>query len=74
MLGKPMEDLFAGKATAAEKGKFLDLMVGSPPLYVDFTASVSGEDVSLVDKLADMATTFYRGLCALDCCKWSSED
>ena len=43
-----MEDLFAGKAIVAEKGKFLDPMVGSPPPYMDFTASISGEDVSSV--------------------------
>ena len=48
--GKPTEGLFARKATATEKGKFLDQMVGSPPPYVDFTVSVSGKDVSLVDK------------------------
>ena len=58
---KPVENLFARKATAAEKGKFLDPMVGSPPPYMNFTASVSGEDVSLVDKLADMATTSAGG-------------
>ena len=52
-----MEEYLAGKATAEEKGKFLDPMVGSPPPHVDFTASVSGEDVSLVDKPADVATT-----------------
>ena len=56
-----MEDLFARKATAEEKGKFLDLIVGSLPPHVDFTASVSGEDVSLVDKLADVAMTFAGG-------------
>ena len=53
--------MLTGKATAAEKGKFLDPMVGALPPYVDFTASMSGEDVSLVDKLVDMATTFARG-------------
>ena len=57
----PLEDLFAGKATVEEKGKFLDPMVGSPPPHVDFTASVSGKDVSLVDKPADVATTFAGG-------------
>ena len=57
----PLEDLFAGKAAAEEKGKFLDPMVGSPPPHVDFTASVSGEDVSLVDKPADVATTSAGG-------------
>ena len=55
--GKPMEGLFIGKVDAAAKRKFLDPMVGSPPLYVDFTVSVSDEDVPLVDKLADVATT-----------------
>ena len=56
-----MEDLFVGKATTAEKGKFLDPMVGSPPPYMDFMAFVSGEDVSLVDKPVDMATTSTGG-------------
>ena len=59
--GKPTEDLFVGKATDVEKGIFLDLMVGSPPLYVDFTASMSGENVSLMDKLADVATASVGG-------------
>ena len=59
--GKPTEGLFTGKATATGKGKFLDPMVGSPPPYVDFTAFVSGEDVSLVDKPVDVATTFAGG-------------
>ena len=36
-------------------------MNGSPPPHVDFTAFVSGEDVSLVDKLADVATTSVGG-------------
>ena len=49
--------MFAGRATATEKGEFLDPMVGSLPPYVYFMASVSGEDVSLVDKLVDVATT-----------------
>ena len=40
-------------------------MVGSPPPYVDFTASVSGEDVSLVDKPADVAMTFVGGFVPL---------
>ena len=53
--------MFAGKATVAEKRKFLDPMVGSPPPYVDFTAFVSGEDVSLVDKPTDMAMTSTGG-------------
>ena len=57
----PLEESFAGKATAEEKGKFLDPMVGSSPPHVDFTASVSGEDVSLVDKPVDMATTSAGG-------------
>ena len=58
---KPVENLFIGKATATEKGKFLDPMVGSPPPYVDFTASMSGEDVSLVDKPANMGMTSIGG-------------
>ena len=66
--------MFARKATAEEKGKFLDRMIGSSHPHVDFMASVSGEDVSLVDKPADVATAFAGGLCALDCCRWSSED
>ena len=56
-----MEESFARKTTAEEKGKFLDPMIGSPPPHVDFTASLSGEDVSLVDKLADVATTSVGG-------------
>ena len=59
--GKPTEDLFARKATAVEKEKFLDPMVGSLALYVNFMASVNGEDVSLVDKPANMATTSTGG-------------
>ena len=59
--GKPMEGLFTGKADATTNGKFLDPMVGSPPPYMDFTAFVSGEDVSLVDKLANVATTSTGG-------------
>ena len=56
-----MEEQFARKATAKEKGKFLDPMIGSPPPHADFTASMSGEDVSLVDKPADVATTSTGG-------------
>ena len=56
-----MEESFAGKATTEEKGKFLDPMIGSPPPHVDFMAFVSGEDASLVDKLADVATTSAGG-------------
>ena len=59
--GRTTEDLFAGKVDAVAKGKFLDPMVGSPPLYVDFMAFMSGEDVPLVDKLADVATTSAGG-------------
>ena len=59
--GKPTEGLFIGKENAATKGKFLDPMVGSPASYMDFMAFVSGEDVSLVDKLANVAMTFARG-------------
>ena len=54
--------MFAGKADAAKKGKFiLDPMIGSSPLHVGFTASVSGEDVFLVDKPADVAMTSAGG-------------
>ena len=53
----PVEEYLAGKATAEEKGKFLDPMVGSTPPHMDFTAFVNGQDVSLVDKPADVATT-----------------
>ena len=60
-VGKPMGDLFIGKADAIAKGKFSDPMVGSPPLYVDFMAFVSGEDIFLVDKLAHVATTSTGG-------------
>ena len=56
-----MEDQFTGKATAVEKGKFLDPMVGSPPPYMDFTASVSEEDVSLVDRPVDVAMNSTGG-------------
>ena len=56
-----MEESFIGKVTAEKKGKFLNPMVGSSPPHVDFAASVSGEDVSLVDKPADMATTSTGG-------------
>ena len=57
----PVEEYLAGKATAKDKGKFLDPMVGSPPPHVDFMESVSGEDVSLVDKPADVAMTSAGG-------------
>ena len=40
-------------------------MVGSPSLLVDFTASVSDEDVSLVNKPVDVATTFAGDSAAL---------
>ena len=56
-----MEEYFARKAIAEEKEKFLDPMVGSLPPHVDFTASVSGEDVSLVGKPANVATTSAGG-------------
>ena len=62
---KPIEGLFVGKATVSEKGKFLDPMVGSPPPYVDFTASVSEENVSLVDKPVHVATTSTGGFVLL---------
>ena len=58
---KPEEDLFAGKATAGEKGKFLDPMVGASPPHMDFTASVSGVDVSLVGQPANTTATFVGG-------------
>ena len=64
-VGKPMEGLFTGKVDAAAKGKFLNPMVGSPPPYVDFTASMSGEDVSLVDKPVDVAMISVGGLVPL---------
>ena len=58
----PSLDAKARKADAATKGKFiLDPMVGSTPPYVDFTASWSGDDISLVDKPIDVATTFAGG-------------
>ena len=50
-----------GKATAGEKGKFLDPMVGVSPPHMDFTASVSGADVSLVGQPADTAATSAGG-------------
>ena len=53
--------MFNGKADVAAKGKFLDPMVGSPPPHVDFTLFVSGDDISLVDKPADVATTSTGG-------------
>ena len=59
--GKPTEGLFTRKANAAKKRKLLDPMVGSPPLYVDFTASMCGEDVSLVDKPIDVAMISTEG-------------
>ena len=47
-----------------EKGKFiLDPMIGLSPPHVDFTVSVSGRDVSLMDKLVDVATTSTGALC-----------
>ena len=58
---KPEEDLFAGKATAGEKGKFLDPMVGASPPHMDFTASISGADVSLVGQPADTTATSAGG-------------
>ena len=57
----PVGGLHTGKATAVEKGKFLDLMVGPPPPHVDFIVFVSGEDVSLVDKPVDVAMTSAGG-------------
>ena len=61
MLGNPRRICLLGRQLLQRKGSFLDPMVGSPPPYVDFTASVSGEDVSLVDKPADVATTSAGG-------------
>ena len=58
---KPKKVLSIGRADAAAKGKFLDPMVGSLPPYMDLTAFVSGEDVSLVDKPANVATTSAGG-------------
>ena len=53
--GKVDAGLFARKADAAAKGKFiLDPMVGSAPPHVDYMASWSGDDISLVDKPADV--------------------
>ena len=36
----------------------MDPMVGSAPAHMDFTASWSGDDISLVDKPTDVAKTF----------------
>ena len=59
---KPDAELFAGKADVAAKGKFiLDPMVGLAPPHVDFTASWRGDDISLVDRPADVATTSIGG-------------
>ena len=47
---KPDGGLFTGKADAVAKGKLILVpMIGSTPPHVDFTASWSGDDVSLVD-------------------------
>ena len=55
--------LFAGKADGAAKGTFiLDPMIGTAPLHVGYTASWNGgDDVSLVDKPTDVATTSAGG-------------
>ena len=73
--GKPTEGLFTGKAIATGEREVSGSngWMSLPP-SMDFTASVSGEDVSLVDKLVDVATTSTGGLCALDCYRWSSEN
>ena len=56
--GKSDAGLFAGRADVAAEGKFiLDPMVGSMPPNVDFITSWSGDDISLVDKPADVAMT-----------------
>ena len=39
----------------------MDPMVGSAPAHVDFKASCSGDDISLVDKPIDVATTSVGG-------------
>ena len=60
--GKPNAGVFMGKADAVAKGKFiLDPMIGSTPPHMDFTALWSGDDVSLVDKPVDVATTSAGG-------------
>ena len=54
--------MFAGKADTAAKGKFtLDPVIGIAPPDVDYTVSWNGDDVSLVDRLADVATTSAGG-------------
>ena len=58
---KPKEGLFAVKADVATKGKFLDPMIRSPPPHMDFIASESGDDISLLDKPVDMATICVGG-------------
>ena len=65
--GKADAGLSAGKADAAAKGKFiLDPMVGTAPLHMDYTVSWSGgDDVSLVDKPVDVATTSVGGSASL---------
>ena len=58
----PLVNAEAGKANAATKGKFiLDPMIGSTPPYVDFTASWSGDDLSLVDRPVDVAMNSAGG-------------
>ena len=59
---KPNLGVFRGKANAAAKGKFiLDPLIGWTPTHVDFMASWSGDDISLVDKPTDLATTSAGG-------------
>ena len=64
MLGNSMTGLSAWEGyMLLKKGKFIldpnDWIIAS--MHVDFTASVSGEDVSLVENPADVATTFAGG-------------
>ena len=60
---KPREDLFAGKADVAAKGKdILDSINTTPSPHVNFTATISPrEDVSLVGGPPNVATTSARG-------------
>ena len=65
--GKADAGLSVGKAHAATKEKFiLDPMVGTTPPHVDYTVSWSGgDDVSLVEKPPNVATTSAGGSAAL---------
>lgn len=54
----PTARLFGRKADTTTKGEFtLDPMFGLDPPYVNFIASVGGDDIYSVDKPADVATT-----------------